>query len=172
MNPTGSWPGRRLPPALVQLHRSALPLIVVAVCLLFACAEGYVEERRRCGLVGCSSSLWIAVPADLPQGVWTIEIDVDDMSWTCTATVPLPTRDDAACTGVGVIPAIDDADRWHGAALHWAPEWVAVRLFHEGELVDEVSQAPEYDEYYPNGKACDRWPCRDGTVQLDFRGAK
>lgn len=150
------------------IHRCALPLLMLSTCLLFACEE----DGRACTLIGCSDSLSFVLPADAPPGEWTIELDADGMSWTCTATLPLATPADAGCSGFDVVPVIDAAGTFRGIRLEWAPDMVTARLFHDGELLDEVSQAPDYAQNYPNGKDCDLWPCRNASVQLRLRGAR
>lgn len=43
---------------------------------------------------------------------------------------------------------------------------LTVRLEIEGEVVGEQTFRPDYEDFYPNGKKCDKTPCHQATETM------
>lgn len=135
------------------------------------CGEDDGGKWIQCTLADCADGLTLDFPRELAPGVWTFEIEADEMHWTCTATVPVEDREEPGCTGFDVHPRID---RTHGATppfllegidLAWAPEQVAITAFHEREQILQQAWDPTYDLLQPNGEQCGP-TCRVAHIEV------
>jgi hypothetical protein len=118
-------------------------------------------QTKVCTLVGCSDSLAIRFSPALVDGHYELKVQAAEISQHCSFEVRKDGQEvgDSTCD-FGISP--------EGVSLDEAPALVTANLLWRDVSVGELNDVkPKYEDYYPNGPACDETPCRQGEVTMN-----
>lgn len=125
-----------------------------------------------CTEIGCLGGMTFAMDI-ASDGAWALQVDDDEVIIDCEFELPADVGE-VDCVGVDGWAALEisEADVGYVATLslyNHAPESVWFGAWRDGESVADITETPEYSEWYPNGEQCDRDnPCRSAVVDVSL----
>ena len=158
----------------------ALPWVALA---FFACSEPAVDladdevtTDAECGELGCDDELLVSLVAlagVFDGGQYTVAAKIDGgYTESCRFSLASEASD---CGGDPPCVLENDCDAEFGFSV--APHFVLVRVHPAADLVQlgvardsstlvDVTLAPEYDDYWPNGNGCEP-VCKTASASVD-----
>lgn len=154
----------------------------VALALAIGCseptagsAEGEATSSDACSMLGCDDELQISLVAlagVFDGGEYSVATEVDGVTESCNFTL---SGESDACFGDPPCAVANDCDAEFGFAV--MPHFVLLHVPGAGEVVRlgvardsstlvDLTFAPEYDDYWPNGSDCPPM-CKVASAAVD-----
>lgn len=154
--------------------------VVFAFCA--ACSEPHVDLRAdevttaaECGELGCNDELLVSLVAlggVFEGGRYTVAAKIDGLTESCGFAVSGEASD---CAGDPPCALDNDCDAEFGFTV--LPHFVLLRVRPAADLVQlgiardtstlvDITLAPEYDDYWPNGSDCEP-VCKTASASVD-----
>ncbi len=157
-------------------RRAGIAAIVLAAAMLGAAGCATTLNNKSCTELGCGQQGIHVEFSYKDSGMYAVDVTVDGVKVTCTATIPLPrgaTGDDA-CVAAGIylsrvgseLPFAQQSIGGLVIAKANATS-VGVRITRDGTLLKEATFSPAYTVTSgPNGPDCEPKQCKSATFAL------